>query len=294
MKTVISVFLLLTAITAGAQMPATELWITNVSTDTVTNQMKFSKPVPIVTGHVYNNQPSFTPDGNSFLFSSSTDSTQTDIYQFMLKDSGIVQLTDSPESEYSPEMYEKDKISVVRVEENKAQRFCSLNKEDDYQANLLVNFNDSVAYYGWIDKDNVALCVLNNGKTELQIFTLSNQQYILQMAEKTGRCFGRFTAGEFFFVVKETDSTGMILHFDMAAQNLSEFCPLLTGSEDFVLTPDGSVWMGKEGKLFQFDFNKKEWTELTDFSKTLGNFYRMAISPDGKRLVMVSYHGKKP
>jgi len=40
-----------------------------------------------------------------------------------------------------------------------------------------------------------------------------------------------------------------------------------------------------------FDRSKQEngWTELADFSKSVGNFYRIAISQQGTQLALVAY-----
>jgi hypothetical protein len=277
-----------------AQLPATDIWLVNIKSDTISTHPSFSLPVRIKTGFRYNNQPAFTSDGQYLLFAASTDSLQTDIYSFSLTDSTITRLTTTEESEFSPVMYETGKISVVRVEKNKAQRLYVLDKDMAYEGYPLVHFNDSVAYYGWAGKDDVALTVLDHGKTALHFFNIPSQQYILLRQEKTGRCFARTSSGEICFVIKETDSTGMIVRFDPVNEIFVPWCPLLTGSEDFIITPDDRVWMGNQGKLYEWNAKESLWQPMADFSKTIGPFYRLAISPDNKRLALVSYSGRKP
>lgn len=277
-----------------AQMPATDIWLYNITKDTTSGKYLFIEPKKVNTGHHYNNQPSFTPDSKQLLFASSLDTVQTDVYAFTLKDSSLRQLTETQESEYSPVMYEDGKISVVRVDLDKAQRLYTLNREDDYNAGLLVNFNDSVAYYGWIGKNDVALAVLNNRKMELQIFNLPSQQYISMMSEKTGRCFANIAPGEVCYMVKTTDSTGTIMRFDLQNEMTAEWCPALKNSDDFAITPEGDIWMGHDGKLYEWNHKKTEWLQLADFKETLGNFYRLAVSKDGNWLALVQFRGKKP
>ncbi len=291
---------LLTALTgimtvAGyGQLPATDIWLVNIKTDPSAQNYIFSLPVKIKTGFRYNNQPTFTPDARYLLFAASTDSLQTDVYSYSVGDSVITRLTTTSESEFSPVMYQTGKISVVRVEKNKAQRLYMLDKDLDYEGYPLVHFNDSVAYYGWLGSDEVALTVLDHGKTALHLFNVSSQQYILLNQEKTGRCFGRTSSGELCYVIRETDSTGMLMRYDPVKEISTPWCPLLTGSEDFVITPEDRVWMGRHGKLYEWDAQKSLWNPIADFSKTIGNFYRLAISPDKKRLALVSYSGRKP
>jgi hypothetical protein len=277
-----------------AQLPQTDIWLFKIKKDTADGKYLFVNPKKINTGNRYNNQPSFTPDSKQLLFASSTDTLQTDVYSFTLSDSSLKQITETPESEYSPVMYEAGKISVVRVDTDKAQRLYTLNEEDGYNAGLLVNFNDSVAYYGWIGKNDVALAVLNNRKMELQIFNLPSQQYISMMPEKTGRCFGSMAPGEVLYMIKTTDSTGTLMRFDLQNEMTAEWCPALKHSDDFTVTPDGEIWMGDDGKLYEWNHKKSEWVMLADFRETLGNFYRLAVSKDGKWLALVAYTGKKP
>ncbi|WP_210489308.1 TolB family protein [Rufibacter aurantiacus] len=59
-------------------------------------------PTNITQRPGYDNQPSFTPDGKSILFTSQRDGQQTDIFQYTLAGKKTVQLTNTPEAEYSP------------------------------------------------------------------------------------------------------------------------------------------------------------------------------------------------
>jgi tricorn protease-like protein len=281
-------------ILSAAQMPETDIWIFNIVKDTASSKVKFTAPRRINTGNRYNNQPSFTPDSKHVLFSSSTDSLQTDIYLYSLLDSTIQRITETPESEFSPVMYEKGKISVVRMDSDKGQRLYSIDMEDDNQATLLVNFNDSVAYYGWIGPKDVALSVLNNKKMELQIFNLPSQQYISLMPEKSGRCFGSIAPGEICYMQKITDTTGIIMRFELQSEMSAEWCPALDNSDDFAITPDGEIWMGRDGKLFEYNHQKAVWQLLADFKEITGDFYRLAVSKNGKYLAMVTFKGKRP
>ncbi len=71
---------------------------------------------------------------------------------------------------------------------------------------------------------------------------------------------------------------------------MGSICKLKKGVEDYVWTRDGKLLIGFEGKLLMYDKAKPEngWTELVDFSKSVGKFYRIAISPQGNRLALVA------
>ncbi len=278
---------------AFSQLPSTDIFIVNIKMKD--NKRIFSEPVKISDRTGYNNQPSFTPDGNALLFSSSTDTLQTDIYQYQFKDSTILQITTTPQSEYSPVMMKDGKsISAVRVDDDKAQRLYKIDPESPFDANSIVQHNDSVAYYGWMNDSTVALCVLNN-QTDLQIFTITSQQYIELETSGVGRCIVPFPGTEdICYIKKSSDSTGTIIRYNDASGDRIPVCESLIRSEDFAFMPYGKIWMGRDGKLFEYSESEKNWTELADFSKTMGAFYRIAINPKGNRMALVAYQGKKP
>jgi hypothetical protein len=68
------------------------------------------------------------------------------------------------------------------------------------------------------------------------------------------------------------------------------------GVEDYAWAPDGKVYIGNKGKLFYYDTTTENnvWTEVADFSKTIGNFYRMTINAKGDKIAVVSYKGTRP
>src|ERR1700742_300252 len=92
------------AVVIQAQTPApppdTEILLATLST--ANGAPAIARPVNISNSPGYDNQPSFTPDGRSVLFTSIRGGTQTDIYRYDIASRTIVRVTDTPESEYSP------------------------------------------------------------------------------------------------------------------------------------------------------------------------------------------------
>src|SRR5215831_541218 len=129
---------LLTAVAARAQTPSpspspaatpppSDIYIVDVRNEhnykTGTDTLKFGDPKKITDFAGYNNQPVFMPDGKSILYTSNR-TKQTDIYRYDLETGRTTQVTNTPESEYSPTlMPDRKNISVVRVEaDGKTQR----------------------------------------------------------------------------------------------------------------------------------------------------------------------------
>src|ERR1700682_5530865 len=96
-----------------AAPPASDIFIIDVTDKG--GQMKLSQPLKITNWVGYNNQPSFLPDGN-VLYASIRDK-QADIYRYDVRSRTTTQVTNTPESEFSPTLTPDGKsISVVRVE----------------------------------------------------------------------------------------------------------------------------------------------------------------------------------
>ena len=96
-------------------------------------RVEIGKPVNISDSPGYDNQPSFTPDGASVLFTSVRPERKpdpangaaigSDIYRYDLAGKTISRVTNTPESEYSATVTPDARhISVIRVESDGTQR----------------------------------------------------------------------------------------------------------------------------------------------------------------------------
>src|SRR5262245_9489234 len=83
-----------------APPPDTEIFLATLTTTGA--QTTIVRPVNITNSPGYDNQPSFTPDGRSVLFTSIRGGTQTDIYRYDITPRTVTRVTETPESEYSP------------------------------------------------------------------------------------------------------------------------------------------------------------------------------------------------
>ena len=161
-----------------SQVPVdTEVFVAAIST--LSGKLVIGPPVNISRNPGYDNQPSFTPDGQAVLFSSARPGApstgrgpsapppegQTDIYRYEISTRHLRQLTNTPDREYSPTvMPDGERISVVRVETDGTQRLWSvMGTGAQYQTSLLLPEVKPVGYQAWIDERTVALFVLGEG-----------------------------------------------------------------------------------------------------------------------------------
>jgi len=275
-----------------AQVPSTDIFISDISTDS-RGEYIFSEPLNITAREGYDNQPFFDSNGLIY-YTSLRDSTGTDIYRYDPSDKKHLRITKSAESEYSPTPVPgSNDISVVRVDKDSLQRLYQV-RSDGKTARLILKDQDSVGYHCWIDEKKLALFILGEPAT-LRFIDMTTQTPET-VASGIGRCISRIPGtGEISFVEKTKESGWFIKAYFPDSKKTAFLMQTLEGSEDYAWTPDKNLLMGKNGKLYISDpYSGKPWKEIADFSRSAGNFYRLAVSNDGKRIAFVSYKGNKP
>lgn len=283
--------------TASAQIASTDIYIVDYA---VKGPMfYFTPPINITHRPGYDNQPSFSPDGNKVYYTSYRDTIQSDIFVYDINDSTTEQITKTPESEFSPRLT-KDQLglNVIRVDGDKAQRFYTILL-DGTDPNQIVNSTDSAAYYGWVNDSTIAMAVLDGKEMDLNVYEMPSEQFI-PLAKNVGRCISAIPGrdSEFSYVDKSDTNGFMIMSFSTIEGLINNITTLPKGIEDYTWTRDGKLLCGKEGKLLMFDPATPEmkWVELVDFSKSVGVFYRIVSSPAGNTLALVAFKDdmKKP
>jgi len=287
----LSVLAIFSVLTTSAQQMSTDIFLTNFGMNRE-GQYFFTAPQNITHRPGYDNQPSFSKDGSKVYYVAYYDTLQSDIYVYSLEDSTNTRLTETPESEFSPRVTADDLgFTIVRVDADKGQRFYKVLMDGTNEFQLL-GVSDSVAYYCIANDSTYAVADLNNNVMELNIYEMPSEQFI-PLAKNIGRCIAVIpdSDNEISYVDKADTNGYMLMSFSINTGLIGSVCQLKKGVEDYVWTKDGKLLIGYEGKLLMFDRNKPDngWTELADFSKSVGNFYRIAISQQGTQLALVAY-----
>jgi Tol biopolymer transport system component len=291
--------LVITTSKVQSQSSTTDIWLIDI-------EMRLEKPVALAPFRVtqndyYDNQPCFSEDGNSLYYASMPDTTQSDIYEFNLRKKTYRQLTNTIESEYQPQLipYDKKQLSIVRVDEDKAQRFYSIDVMDGtISDNPLMPNEDSLAYYCWINDTTVGAYMLNGGGGSLHQFDMKPQQSIILMQNGGfGRCLARVPGTDYMtYVQKGSDGKFTLIQYDIQTEERTPLMELPEGVEDYAWGPDGKVYIASKSKLLYYDTKSTElkWYEIADFEKVIGNYYRIAMNKAGTKLAVVSYKGNRP
>ncbi len=269
--------------------PASDIFIIDVRRQD--GELTLGQPKKITEVAGYNNQPFFMPNGQAILYTSIRNK-QADIYRYDIKTGTTTQVTDTPESEYSPTLMPDGKnFSVVRVEaDGKTQRLWKFPLAGGAPSLILENVQP-VGYHHWIDDHTLALFILGGtGKPNfLEIYDLRSGKSEF-VTENPGRIIRRIPNREdFSYVHKIANDNWEIKQFNLRTHTSSSLIATLPGIEDYAWLPDGKLLTGKDSKIFAVvPLSGAKWQELANFSIAgVTRITRIAVSPKGNRIAIV-------
>ncbi len=280
---------------AQTAAPDTEIFLARLSTSA--GKLTIGKPENITNNPGYDNQPFFSPDGKSVLFTSMRGGAkQTDIYRYDLATRAVSRVTDTPESEYSPTVTpDGQHISVVRVEADSTQRLWRFTL-GGRQPELVLKDVKPVGYHVWADARMLALFVLGSPATLQLADTETGKAEVV--ATDIGRSLQRIPGrNTISFVVREpAESPGgarplTIRELDPKTRQATRLVRAVAGATeaDCAWTPDGMLLMATGGSLYGWRRGDVDWTRVADLEALgLRRVTRLAVSPGGDRIAFVT------
>jgi hypothetical protein len=264
--------------------PPTEIFLASLSESG--GRLAIGVPTNISRNEGYDNQPHFTPAGDAVLFTSMRDGRQTDIYRYDLRGGVLTQMTNTPESEYSPTVVpDRDGYSVVRVEADGTQRLWKIPFAPESPRPILPDVKP-VGYHAWADSDTLVLFVLGEPPTLRLASARTGTAEIL--AREPGRSLVPVANQRVTFVQKAGEKgPWKIVQLDTRTRRMTPIAETIRGREDYAILGDGRILMASGSKISVFDGTS--WQEIADMAPSgLTDITRLAVSPDGRRVALVA------
>ena len=265
--------------------PASDIYVGNLS---VFDGLYYLDELENITNrrNVYDNQPSFTPDSRSILYTASY-GNQTEIHRYYLASGRTTRITRTAESEYSPSSIPGDRaLSVVRVEQDANQRLWRFTMEGMDQDLLLPNIAP-VGYHEWANPETVLLFVLGSPPTLQTANVLTENSEVL--AENIGRILKKIPNRDAWSFVQKTDQNeGWISSVTTESGQIEPLVRTLNEDGFHAWTSEG-VLLGSQGKeLYQWNPSLEDnWRKIADLSYLSGPISRIAISPNSSTIAVV-------
>jgi len=248
-------------------------------------------PVNISKNKGFDNQPSFSEDGRSILFSS-VRKGQMDIAQYEIFDDYRTWLTNTEANEFSPQSYPKKKkyFTAVRLESDGTQLLYTYSYKNKEPEVLIPNLK--VGYYLWLNSRSLVSFVIGDIET-LQVSDFKNKiKYPIQ--KNIGRSLQKIPysmniGSDLFSFISKDHEEPEIYAINPKTSDVKYLADPLPGSEDLAWTSDGSILMGKNDQIFKLKPGEdKDWTPITiESNLPIKNITRLVISPNGSKIAVV-------
>ncbi len=269
----------------GQAPPGTDIFLFAVSG--TESARRLSTPRRVTDRSGYDNQPSFTPDHGSVLYTSIRDDGQADTYRYDIATGSVTRVTSTPESEYSPTvMPGGTSFSAVRVERDSTQRLWQFDL-DGGNPTLVLERVAPVGYHAWMDRDRVALFVLGTPPT-LQMADVRTGRTAVVTTD-VGRSLHKVPRRPAVSFLQRGADGPWIVERHLESGAVRVLTRPVGQNEYFAWTPDGSMLMGEGSVVFRWREGGHGWVRIAD----LGHFgiteiSRIAVSGDGRWVAIVA------
>ncbi len=272
---------LLASLFAKAQID-TDIFGFDITTEgesiTLTNQINISN------SEGYNSQPYFL--GKDVLLYAGNVDGNTEIIQYTRGKKKVFNTTTSG-GEYSPQPIPGERaVSAVRLDTTGYQRLYRYMPRSGTSIEIIKNA--VVAYYTWADKNTIVSADIVGQNLELVIHNIKNGNSE-NLEIKVGRSFHKIPNTDLVSFIDKTSEKWIVKSLHLKTKAIEEIIPLIDGSEDIAWLPDGSLLATKENTIYIKKTSKNNWESLVSFNNdNLKNLSRIAVSPDGSQIAVVS------
>ena len=256
------------------------------------DEMKISNGRNVTARKGYDNQPWFTPDSKSFLFSANYDPHRTDVYEYFIASGETNQVTDSPTQEYSPQVSPDNKtLSFVTDGESANQSIWLADRDGKNLEWLLKNQGERepVGYYSW-------------NRATGYILYWSRYGFSMRLVHKT-KPLSHYVTGDaipttphiipgtnkFSFMHQQGNGQVWIKELNPETLAVGPLTIVVGNSRHYGWTPSGWIVMCDGTKLYRWSPKSTDgWQVVVDLDEHgMKGVTRVAVSPDGKRLAIV-------
>lgn len=269
-----------------SQQPNPEIFLFSI--EKTGDKFTFSGGKNITNNAGYDNQPSFSLDNRSILFTSNRNGKDTNIYEYFLADGKLEQITTSEDNEYTAKDFDGKMLNFIREGSDQTMTIFKYDRATKQESKAL-KIKEPVAYYAFNAKGDAVVWVryaffihwVNTEKNINRFVTDYGQPSTPQLIPNTD---------SFSFMKRLPNDELWIYEFNPSNQAIRPIVQPKDAKLTYCWLPDGTLLTGSGTKLFKFsEKTDKRWVEIADLASFgIKDIGRVAVSFDGKNLALVS------
>lgn len=233
----------------------------------------------------YDNQPMWAPDGRSLMFASIVDGRQSDVFRYVLKDKRVYQVTDTPQSEYSPTPLASEQWTCIRVDDDGAQRLGLYGLDGQFQSYVREDVT-GVGYHRWLAHDKLAVFIVDD-PVRLELIAPRGDARTV-VAQSIGRSLNRTTYGNLAFVAPDDAGQARLYEYDVRTGETIAHAAMPVASQDIAWLIDDTALVADGRMLYRWQRELDEWVPWVSLARVVnGDITRMAVDPAGQWLALV-------
>lgn len=266
--------------------PETEIFLFEY--DAVSADDALSNGMNVTRRTGYDNQPYFTKDSETFLYSRD-DGQQTDIWEYDIENGTHSRVTETVESEFSPTPSADNQTISMVFERNNSIWHLDRGAANSPSWTLeTAGIEEPVGYFARNDETGDILFWSRYG------FSVA-----LTHADRPGYHFITGHAvpstphvvpgtNHFSFVHRQTNEEVWIKVFDPETRAIRPLTPIVGSNANYTWVPDGSILQIEGTNVYRWREGSEGWEDISDLSDHgMASAYRIAVSPDGQRIAVV-------
>lgn len=279
---IILLFLLLSS--SLRSQPSTDIFLMDINVEY--GKIELDNVQNITNRKGYDNQPAFD-ESCSYIYYTSIRDSQSNVYLYDILNKKTRQLTFTAESEYSPTPMIDGSFSSVRVDLEGLQHLW-LIRAYPYRAEKVFDDITGIGYHEWLNENELALFIV--GKPHELHIAQRDKGISKKVAESIGSAIHKVPGKHAIAYMDLSDSSDCrIKVYDIDKESTKDICACAQDSEYFIMIDENRFLSGSGAKLMMFDTQVKTWEQVADLSAYKGlDFYRLSLSPDKKKLALVS------
>ncbi len=237
---------------------------------------------------LYDNQPFFTPGGETFVYSRS-DGEQTDVWEYDIASGTHTQITRTPESEYSPTPSPDNRTISVVFERNRSIWEISRDAPDEPRWLLEAAGVDEPVGYFARNFDTGHVLFWSRYGFNVALTHAGEPRYHFVSGHAVPASPHLIPGTDLFtYVHRQTNEEVWIKAVDPVTHVIRPLVRIVGTNANYTFAPDTSILQIEGTKVYRWIPGSNGWVEIADLADHgITSATRIAVSPDGTRVAVV-------